>query len=47
MSTNTELKQRRLAAAPRGVGVMCEFHAAQADNQMRDQLQLPALIFSR
>lgn len=34
MSTNAELKQRRLAAAPRGVGVMCDFHAAQADNAL-------------
>lgn len=34
MTTNAELKQRRLAAAPRGVGVMCDFHATQADNAM-------------
>lgn len=34
MTTNAELKQRRLAAAPRGVGVMCDFHAAQADNAL-------------
>lgn len=34
MSTNAQLKQRRLAAAPRGVGVMCDFHAAQADNAL-------------
>lgn len=34
MPTNAELKQRRLAAAPRGVGVMCDFHAAQADNAL-------------
>ena len=34
MSTNADLKQRRLAAAPRGVGVMCDFHAAQADNAL-------------
>ena len=34
MSTNAALKQRRLAAAPRGVGVMCDFHAAQADNAL-------------
>ncbi|GAA5237037.1 4-aminobutyrate--2-oxoglutarate transaminase [Verticiella sediminum] len=30
--TNEELKQRRLAAAPRGVGVMCDFHAERAEN---------------
>lgn len=34
MTTNAELKQRRLAAAPRGVGVMCDFHAVQADNAL-------------
>ena len=34
MTTNAELKNRRLAAAPRGVGVMCDFHAAQADNAL-------------
>ncbi len=34
MSTNAALKQRRLAAAPRGVGVMCDFHAAPADNAL-------------
>lgn len=34
MSNNAELKQRRLAATPRGVGVMCDFHAAQADNAL-------------
>ncbi len=30
--TNDALKQRRLAATPRGVGVMCDFHAARAEN---------------
>jgi len=30
--TNDSLKQRRLAATPRGVGVMCDFHAARAEN---------------
>lgn len=34
MSTNVQLKERRIAAAPRGVGVMCDFHAAQADNAL-------------
>lgn len=34
MSTNIQLKERRIAAAPRGVGVMCDFHAAQADNAL-------------
>lgn len=32
MSTNAELKQRRLAATPRGVGVMCDFYADHAEN---------------
>jgi 4-aminobutyrate aminotransferase len=30
--TNDELHQRRLAATPRGVGVMCSFFADRADN---------------
>lgn len=34
MSTNIQLKERRIAAAPRGVGVMCDFYAAQADNAL-------------
>src|SRR5476649_2509747 len=29
---NSELEQRRLAATPRGVGVMCNFYAARAEN---------------
>ncbi|OSN11674.1 4-aminobutyrate--2-oxoglutarate transaminase [Lonsdalea iberica] len=29
---NSELNQRRLAATPRGVGVMCDFFAAKAEN---------------
>ncbi|HEY0211412.1 4-aminobutyrate--2-oxoglutarate transaminase [Acerihabitans sp.] len=29
---NSELNQRRLAATPRGVGVMCDFYAARAEN---------------
>lgn len=29
---NSELQQRRLAATPRGVGVMCGFYADRADN---------------
>ena len=32
MTTNSELKNRRLAATPRGVGVMCDFHAQRAEN---------------
>ncbi|MEC5320338.1 4-aminobutyrate--2-oxoglutarate transaminase [Brenneria populi subsp. brevivirga] len=30
--SNSELNQRRLAATPRGVGVMCDFYAARAEN---------------
>ncbi len=30
--SNDTLKQRRLSATPRGVGVMCDFYAQQADN---------------
>ncbi|MFC5522713.1 4-aminobutyrate--2-oxoglutarate transaminase [Polaromonas jejuensis] len=30
--SNSELQQRRLAATPRGVGVMCGFYADRADN---------------
>ncbi|MCL2892102.1 4-aminobutyrate--2-oxoglutarate transaminase [Brenneria tiliae] len=30
--SNKELNQRRLAATPRGVGVMCDFYAARAEN---------------
>ncbi|WP_304166942.1 4-aminobutyrate--2-oxoglutarate transaminase [Lonsdalea britannica] len=29
---NSELNQRRMAATPRGVGVMCDFFAAKAEN---------------
>ncbi len=29
---NSELNQRRLSATPRGVGVMCDFYAARAEN---------------
>ncbi|MFB2864019.1 4-aminobutyrate--2-oxoglutarate transaminase [Aeromonas sp. MdU4] len=29
---NAELNQRRLAATPRGIGVMCSFYAERADN---------------
>ncbi|WP_455863882.1 4-aminobutyrate transaminase [Pantoea agglomerans] len=29
---NNELQQRRLSATPRGVGVMCDFYAASAEN---------------
>jgi 4-aminobutyrate aminotransferase len=37
MSTNASLQQRRLAATPRGVGVMCDFYAHDARNaQLRD-----------
>ncbi|MEJ8815616.1 4-aminobutyrate--2-oxoglutarate transaminase [Variovorax ureilyticus] len=32
MTTNSELQTRRLAATPRGVGVMCSFYAQRADN---------------
>ncbi|CAB5659380.1 4-aminobutyrate aminotransferase PuuE [Delftia tsuruhatensis] len=34
MSTNQQLQNRRIAAMPRGVGVMCGFHAVQADNAL-------------
>lgn len=30
--SNSELNQRRLAATPRGVAVMCDFYAARAEN---------------
>lgn len=30
--SNSELNQRRLASAPRGVAVMCDFYAARAEN---------------
>ena len=30
--TNSELQTRRLAATPRGVGVMCDFYAERAEN---------------
>jgi 4-aminobutyrate aminotransferase len=30
--TNAELQKRRLAATPRGVGVMCDFYASRAEN---------------
>ena len=30
--SNAELNQRRLAATPRGVGVLCDFYAARAEN---------------
>ena len=30
--TNSELQTRRLAATPRGVGVMCDFYAQRAEN---------------
>ncbi len=33
-STNQQLQARRMAAMPRGVGVMCGFHAVQADNAL-------------
>ena len=37
MTTNQEWKARKDAATPRGVGVMCGFYAAQADNaEIRD-----------
>ncbi|WP_203521497.1 4-aminobutyrate--2-oxoglutarate transaminase [Sodalis ligni] len=29
---NSEMNQRRLSATPRGVGVMCDFYAARAEN---------------
>ncbi len=32
MTTNSELQTRRLAATPRGVGVMCDFYAQRAEN---------------
>jgi len=32
MTTNCELNNRRLAATPRGVGVMCDFYAQRAEN---------------
>lgn len=32
MTTNSELQARRLSAAPRGVGVMCDFYAERAEN---------------
>lgn len=32
MSKNQELKQRRLAATPKGIGVMCDFYADKAKN---------------
>ncbi len=32
MTTNSELQTRRLAATPRGVGVMCGFYAQRAEN---------------
>jgi 4-aminobutyrate aminotransferase len=32
MTTNSELRDRRLAATPRGVGVMCDFFAQRAEN---------------
>ncbi len=32
MTTNSELHDRRLAATPRGVGVMCNFFAQRAEN---------------
>jgi 4-aminobutyrate aminotransferase len=32
MSTNAELQKRRLAATPKGVGVMCSFYAEKAKN---------------
>lgn len=32
MSKNLDLKQRRLDAMPRGLGVMCDFHADRAEN---------------
>lgn len=34
MTTNKQLQNRRIAAMPRGVGVMCGFHAVQADNAL-------------
>jgi 4-aminobutyrate aminotransferase len=34
MSTNKQLQNRRIAAMPRGVGVMCGFHAVHADNAL-------------
>src|SRR2546427_4995928 len=33
-SPNQQLQNRRNAAMPRGVGVMCGFHAVQADNAL-------------
>ncbi|WP_046241266.1 aminotransferase class III-fold pyridoxal phosphate-dependent enzyme, partial [Delftia tsuruhatensis] len=33
-SVNQQLQSRRTAAMPRGVGVMCGFHAVQADNAL-------------
>ena len=37
MTKNAKLQQRRLAATPRGVGVMCDFYAEQASNaRLRD-----------
>jgi len=32
MTTNCELQQRRIAATPRGVSVMCSFYAQRAEN---------------
>ncbi|WP_206995525.1 4-aminobutyrate--2-oxoglutarate transaminase [Trinickia mobilis] len=32
MTTNSELQARKDAATPRGVGVMCDFYAARAEN---------------
>ncbi|VTU37570.1 4-aminobutyrate aminotransferase PuuE [Variovorax sp. PBS-H4] len=32
MTSNSELQARRLAATPRGVGVMCDFYAQRAEN---------------
>ncbi|WP_280189697.1 4-aminobutyrate--2-oxoglutarate transaminase [Delftia sp. PS-11] len=39
MSTNQQLQDRRIAAMPRGVGVMCGFHAVQADNALLTDAQ--------
>lgn len=32
MATSAQMEQRRLAAVPRGIGVMCDFYAEKAEN---------------
>jgi 4-aminobutyrate aminotransferase len=47
MTTNSQLHTRRLAATPRGVGVMCDFFAQRAENASLGDVEGRATSTSR